>query len=73
MIVGCYSMHLYCDTGNAKPGYPGDSGNSPHNHARPGFAEFTGPTEGDCKRQARKQGWRFSRDNKVYCPICSGK
>lgn len=71
MIVGCYSLHLYCDTGNAKPGMTGDGGNSPHGFDNPGFGEFTGPTEGDCKRQARNQGWRFGRDSRVFCPTCN--
>lgn len=72
MIIGCYSMHLYCDTGNATPGMPGDGGTSPHDHSDAGFAEFTAQTLGECKAQARKLGWHFMRDKRVICPRCAG-
>lgn len=74
MIVGCYSMHLYCDTGNTEAGMPGDDGNTtPHDWERPGTAEFTGTSEADCKRQAVALGWRFTRDRRAICPMCNGR
>jgi hypothetical protein len=76
MIVGCYTIHLYCDTGNAKPGMTDDGkpySERVHGYEQ-GFGEFTGHTEGECKRAARRAarraGWRFGRDGRVYCPRC---
>lgn len=72
MIVGCYSMHLYCDTGNDEPGMPGDNGNpTPHDYRDEGNAEFTGRTEADCIRQAKALGWRFTRNKRAICPRCN--
>ena len=71
MIVGCYSMHLYCDTGNDMPGMPGDYGKTPHNFENPGRGEFIGHSESECKKQARMAGWRFTRDRRVICPSCN--
>lgn len=70
MIVGCYTMHLYCDTGNSEPGMPGD-GAGPHNYEDPGQGEFVGRTEADCLRQARAKGWRFDRKRRAFCPRCN--
>lgn len=63
MIVGCYSLDLYCDTGHRKDGTTEE-----YNLADPG--QFTGQTEGDCKRDARRAGWLFRRDGTVYCREC---
>lgn len=57
MIVGCYSMDLYC--------------RNDFRHAdgvRP--AQFTGRTFAACKRDAIGAGWRFHRDGDVTCPRC---
>ena len=58
MIVGCYSLDLYCDG-------PEASACSPLRSNQP--AQFTGQTERDCLRTARRVGWRFTRDGKAYC------
>lgn len=69
MIVGCYTMDVYCDNGNAVPGMTGDGpGDSGHDFDDRGFAQSTGRTEGECKRALRARGWRFSRDGRVLCP-----
>lgn len=58
MIVGCYSLHLYCDI-------PNDS----HKHRLHG--EFTGDTSSEARQKARNEGWKFNRDQKrVICPRC---
>ena len=69
MIVGCYDMHLYCDAGNPEPGMV-DDGKSYENRAHgfeEGFGEFTGHTEAECKRWARRAGWKFLSDGRVFC------
>lgn len=60
MIVGCYSLQLYCNHQEA-----GQCGSCT---AWPG--EFTGRTESDCLRQARLAGWLIRKrpDEKVRCP-----
>lgn len=60
MIVGCYSLDLYCD----------------HNEARefvchnwPG--QWAGRTRQDCLRQARQDGWVVQLDtdpHRCFCP-----
>lgn len=70
MIVGGYSLFLYCRSGSvgSHDGCKGPQsfvlGQSRH--------EFTGATEAQCKRAARKSGWTFHRDGDVSCPWCSG-
>jgi hypothetical protein len=66
MIVGCYTLHLYCD-------YPDDdyshrgSGEWPG----PGYGSFNGRTEAGSKREAIRKGWKFHRDgDRVLCPFC---
>lgn len=71
-VIGCYTMDLYCDTGGDS--YGGDCPNKPQGYIGGPVAQFTGYTEGDCIKQARKRGWKFSRDKmKCFCPRCSKK
>lgn len=73
MIVGCYSVDLYCDNWFDHPDgtrYTGHPNRKPH--------VYTGETEAGCLRQAKHDGWRITRaankgDRKSYCPACSGK
>lgn len=57
-IIGCYVLHLYCD----HPKHVRGSNNEPH--------EYTGQTEGVAKKEARKDGWLFTNDKKVFCETC---
>jgi hypothetical protein len=63
MIVGCYTLDLYCDAKNDSHGYK----EFPH--------VYTNHTEGRCKRDARRDGWRFRKRADgtwaAYCPKCS--
>ena len=59
MIVGCYSMDLYCDREFCKA----DLGT---------HWSYTGQTEAECRRGARKAGWIFHRSGRVTCPECKG-
>lgn len=84
-IVGCYSMHLYCD--RVDPNMDADK--RPHQTddfnalflehkypmqsavARgPHPGEFTGSTERDCIREAKRMGW-YIRGKNVLCPACA--
>jgi hypothetical protein len=73
MIVGCYSLHLYCANAERFAGALG-AAPKPDTCLRPlavrqGPAEFTGQTAKAARREARKAGWRFTRDD-VLCPPC---
>lgn len=59
MIVGGYSLHLYCD-------YPDDD----WRHLDLGKVEIAGHNEADCKRQAKAKGW--SLDFGLYKALCPG-
>ncbi len=48
LIVGCYTLDLYCVVDNT-------------------FGQFTGRTESECIRAARRSGWRVS-STRVLCP-----
>ncbi len=58
MIVGCYTLDLYCDNESDAHNFR----EFPH--------QFTAERETDCMRQAAAKGWRF-KDNKAYCPKCA--
>lgn len=64
MIVGCYSMDLYCDAENC-----------PDRSHRIGsvYAQLIGRYERECLREARKLGWKFSKSHprKAFCPTCA--
>lgn len=61
MIVGCYSLDLYCDCENSEHEYQ----EFPH--------EFTDEYGSKCRSAARKKGWILKRDYTAICPKCSGK
>lgn len=66
MIVGCYSIDLYCD----------NFVEYPYMHGEPD--QFTGETRGECIAKARRQGWIVNdkpREDggRQICPMCSGK
>ena len=60
MIVGCYTLDLYCE----EDGHPHEYNEFPHQYIH----EF-GST---CRRMARKDGWILDRQNcKAICPKCN--
>lgn len=67
MIVGCYTMHLYCrnrddDTCVAPMQWKALAYN----------AEYTGRTYTQCVTQAKKDGWKFDKEaDDVTCPECT--
>lgn len=69
MIVGGYTLHLYCDSGREQP--LGTVG-----HERAGDAcllsypdEYNGETRAECVRLARARGWRITKGRQL-CPRC---
>jgi hypothetical protein len=71
MIVGCYTVHLYCDS-ETHEGYLSEFGYSvktPDGYKRVPH-EFAGKNEAECLRQARDMGWRITRDRQTFCPFC---
>ena len=68
MIVGGYSLDLYCENylHNA-PTFPDEAGHS--------FSEFphqyTDELGSVCRRNARRAGWLLTRSGKAYCPKCT--
>jgi len=68
MIVGCYTLDLYCDNKPAHQylwisDYMSD-GKFP--------VQFIGERGCDCRQQARKAGWKLMRDGRALCPRCTG-
>lgn len=55
--VGCYVLHLYCDSGRE---------DCPNRHED--VAEFTGCNRGQAVREARGRGWSVGKI--ALCPWC---
>lgn len=67
MIVGCYTLDLYCDTPdcpNATCRYAGGGERAPP-------AQFTAEFGSVCRERARKRGWTLKRDGRAFCPDCT--
>ena len=61
MIVGCYSLDLYCDNRECKS----------VSRFRMEPDVYTGRTFAGCSRKAKKDGWKIdSRRRWCICPAC---
>lgn len=71
MIVGCYTLHLYCEA-EAHDGYMSDYGYHVKTSGKYKTVthEFSGRNERECLQQARKIGWRITKDRRAFCPYC---
>jgi hypothetical protein len=58
MIVGCYTLDLYCDAPNCKTTQPET------------FIHELGST---CRSLARKAGWYLTGSGQAFCPTCTKK
>ena len=67
MIVGGYSLHLYCDGVGCQTLLM--AVHPPVLIDERATAEFAGANERACMAEARRCGWRFVRDCAV-CPRC---
>lgn len=75
MIVGRYSIHLYCDFGIPSKPERGEAytlhGGRP-NYELDQQMEFTGKNEAACFRESRKVGWKvYPAQGKAKCPACA--
>jgi hypothetical protein len=70
MIVGCYSLDLYCDNYIIDPTVVEDK----WGHRYDDFPDqFTGFSRAECVRNARRRGWIVNIcGKKAYCPKCAG-
>lgn len=66
MIVGGYTLDLYCDSELDQP--YGTKGHHGGDHAGTFYAQ----TGKECRRQARAAGWIFQRGRRAICPACAG-
>lgn len=67
MQVGGYTLHLYCD---------GSSCINEYTHSRYSAVELNGETAGNCRKQARRLGWKLSAGGlggPDLCPSCADK
>ncbi len=61
MIVGCYSLNLYCDRKNEEHEYK----EFPHT--------YTDELGSRCRKSARQDGWLLKRNGDCICPKCACK
>lgn len=64
MIAGCYLLHLYCENRRKADGVH-EYDEFPH--------EYTHEFGSRCRADARKDGWKLTKDGKAYCPKCNLK
>ena len=71
MIVGCYTLDLYCDRFSVSPGEVTDE----HGHWYNEFPhQFTAELGSECRAKAKQRGWKLNlKDGTALCPKCSGK
>lgn len=73
MIVGCYSLELYCDKAANETSIYGHNRDGIHKYKE--FPHtFVGERRQDCEREAREMGWMINNKTGIcLCPKCSGK
>ena len=63
MIVGAYTLHLYCETNGCEYARRYVNGER---------FEFVGSNASQCYREAREHGWKISlKERSAHCPECS--
>lgn len=67
VIVGGYTLDLYCDAEGCRAG---DLANKRGRGFQPGSQSFFAETGGACRREARGAGWKLNRDRTATCPEC---
>lgn len=63
MIVGCYSLHLYCDF------CEGNRNGNPADFSCGGTAD----SGAEARKEARAAGWRLFNSGHCACPACVKK
>jgi hypothetical protein len=69
MIVGCYTLDLYCDNLNIPEGAVTDGIHDYKEFPKTFIHEYGSV----CRKIARAKGWKFTRDGRALCPKCSGR
>jgi hypothetical protein len=64
MIVGGYTLDLYCDR-HKGPQFDHEKGE------RVDFVSIPGQDRSECMKTARSLGWIFHREGSVSCPACA--
>jgi hypothetical protein len=78
MIVGAYSLDLYCDN-DAEPTHHKIGGRlyvgtGQYPDLKELNDQYIGETFLECAKQARADGWKVDRKNDIcLCPFCRGK
>jgi len=73
MIVGCYTLDLYCDKKERHTTLDGGRYYLKVDNREWIYLsnQFTGETYGSCLKQARKEGWIVNRNkDKCLCKYC---
>ena len=75
MIIGAYSLHLYCNYAHPESFVTISNRNSDKFHVHGEFPHlYTAETYSQCTAMARKDGWIINRaQDRAICPKCSGK
>ena len=71
MMVGCYSLDLYCDNEATRWA----DGSDEHGHAFGSFPwQYTDETGSACRARARAAGWKINiKTGAALCPQCAKK
>ena len=72
MIVGGYTLDLYCDVTDCKAGDQHPGRTVPTGKGwKAGHASYFGETGSACRKTARRHGWKLTmKDGQAACPTC---
>jgi hypothetical protein len=68
MIIGCYTLDVYCDNFAAHKFEVTRISESTSVTGR--YAQFTGETRGECLKRASRAGWEVSKNGDSLCKDC---
>lgn len=69
MIVGCYSIDVYCDTRDQHPTGYENMPRWPDRRDMGNGDSYIGETRAACIRAARRVGWLIGKERQL-CPFC---
>jgi hypothetical protein len=73
MIVGCYSLDLYCENAEKAGDMHGTGRDGIHDYQEFPMT-FTSDRRQECEREARSIGWMINNKTGIcLCPKCSRK
>lgn len=72
MIAGGYALDLYCDSPKPWTASKTNSLIDAYGHRYNEFPhQYTAELGSQCRADAKKDGWKFTRDGRVLCPKCN--